>query len=139
MDEPIWVDRVVVDAIHYDQLQQHGGHPGLGDENALESALARPRNKLSYAPGSDLATLAAAYAFGLVTNHGYRDGNKRVAFMTAYTFLGLNGWELTASEADVVGIVLAAAEGSVSEAELAEWIRSHLAAVPTPSPRTSTK
>ena len=126
MEEPIWVDRVVVDVIHYDQLRQHGGHPGLNDEDALESALARPRNKLTYAPGSDLATLAAAYAFGLVTNHGYRDGNKRVAFMTAYTFLGLNGWDLTASETDVVGIMLAAAEGSVSEAEIADWIRSHL-------------
>ena len=126
MKAPIWVDRVVVDAIHYDQLQQHGGHPGLGDENALESALARPRNKLGYAPESDLSTLAAAYVYGLVTNHGYRDGNKRVAFMTAYTFLGLNGWDLSASETDVVGIMLAAAEGSLSETELAAWIRSHL-------------
>lgn len=127
MAEPIWVDRVVVDVIHYDQLQQHGGHPGLDDENALESALARPRNKLSYEPGSDLATLAAAYAFGLATNHAYRDGNKRVAFMTAYTFLGLNGWDLTASETDVVAIMRAVAAGSVSEAELAAWIRSHVA------------
>lgn len=125
MEEPIWVDRVVLDAIHYDQLQQHGGHPGLNDENALESALARPRNKLTYAAGSDLAALAAAYAFGLATNHGYRDGNKRVAFMAAYTFLGLNGWDLTASETDVVGIMLAVAERRMSEAELVDWIRSH--------------
>jgi death-on-curing protein len=134
MDEPVWVDRVVVDAIHYDQLQQHGGHPGLGDENALESALARPRNKLSYEPASDIATLAAAYAFGLARSQGYRDGNKRVAFMTAYTFLGLNGSDLTASETDVVAIMLAVAEGSVSEAELAGWIRSQLDRPIQPTP-----
>jgi death-on-curing protein len=126
MQEPIWVDRVVVDAIHYDQLQQHGGHPGLSDENALESALARPRHKLTYAAGSDLATLAAAYAFGLVTNHGYRDGNKRVAFLTAYVFLGLNGWDLIASETEVVAVMLALADRRMSEAEFAEWIRSHV-------------
>ena len=85
--------------------------------------MGRPRNKLTYGPGSDLAILAAAYAF---TNHGYRDGNKRVAFMTAYTFVGLNGWDLTASETDVVGIMLAATERRVSLADLADWIRSHL-------------
>ncbi len=126
MQEPIWVDRVIIDAIHYDQLQQHGGHPGLSDENALESALARPRNKLSYAPDSDLATLAAAYAFGLVTNHGYRDGNKRVAFLAAYVFLGLNGWDLIASETEVVAVTVALAAGEMSEAEFAEWIRSNV-------------
>ena len=126
MDEPIWVDRVVVDAIHYDQLKQHGGLLGLKDENALESALARPRNKFFYNPETDLASLAAAYTFGLSTNHGYRDGNKRVAFMTAYIFLGLNGWDLTASEEEVVGMMHSVAEQSTTEAELAEWIRAHL-------------
>ena len=120
------MDRVAVDAIHYDQLKQHGGLSGLSDQNALESALARPRNKFFYNPETDLASLAAAYAFGLVTNHAYRDGNKRVAFMTAYTFLGLNGWDLTAPEADVVGMMHAVAEHSAGEVELTEWIRYHL-------------
>mgnify|MGYP001811911422 CR=1 FL=1 len=132
------MDRVVVDAIHYDQLQQHGGHPGVSDENALESALARPRNKFTYEPDSDLATVAAAYAFGLVTNHGYNDGNKRVAFLTTYVFLGLNGWELTASETEVVTVMLAAAGSSMSEAELADWIRSHVVESDDPAPLPDT-
>ncbi|NIP87774.1 MAG: type II toxin-antitoxin system death-on-curing family toxin, partial [Gammaproteobacteria bacterium] len=74
------------DAIHRDQLRQHGGVPGVRDENALESALARPRNKWAYDPDADLAALAAAYGYGLATNHGYNDGNKRIAFMAMYVF-----------------------------------------------------
>jgi len=69
--------------------------------------------------------LAAAYAFGLVKNHPYRDGNKRIGFLTMVTFLGLNGYELGATDAEVVTEILAVADGSVSEDELADWIRHH--------------
>jgi len=72
--EPRWLSRLVVDAIHNDQLREHGGLPGIRDENVLESALARPRQKWHYAEETDLATLAAAPGFGLVKNHPYRDG-----------------------------------------------------------------
>ena len=78
----------MVDAIHNDQLREHGGLPGVRDENALESALARPQQKWRYAEGADVATLAAAYAFGLTKNHPYRDGNKRIGFLALATFLG---------------------------------------------------
>src|SRR5690348_9821826 len=98
--------RVVVDAVHLDQLREHGGILGLRDENALESALARPRNKWHYAPSSDLGTLAAAYGYALARNHPYRDGNKRIAFLAMYVFLGLNGLELEASEEEVVRMML---------------------------------
>src|SRR3972149_5756002 len=96
MAEPVWVDRLVVDAVHAQQLREHGGLHGVRDENALESALARPRNKWAYDPESDLATLAAAHGYGLATNHPYRDGNKRIAFLTMVIFLGLNGRDLEA-------------------------------------------
>lgn len=116
----------MLDAIHSDQLRQHGGRPGLKDENVLESALARARHRWAYEPGSDLATLAAAYGYGLATNHGYSDGNKRIAFAAMYTFLGLNGWELEAPEPEVVDLMLAVADHRCTESELAEWIRAHM-------------
>jgi len=120
------VQRVVVDAIHLDQVREHGGLPGLRDEGLLESALARPRHKWTYKKRPDLASLAAAYGFGIVKNHPYRDGNKRVAFLTMVVFLGLNGFDLVAAETDVVTTMLTAAAGGCSEAELAKWIRSSI-------------
>ena len=124
--EPRWLSRLVVDAIHADQLRQHGGLPGVRDENALESALSRPRQKWAYDPASDLALLAAAYAFGLVRNHPYRDGNKRIGFLVLATFLGINGHDLDATDEDIVTTILALADGSLTEARLTSWIRDRL-------------
>jgi death-on-curing protein len=123
--EPRWLSRLVLDAIHNDQLREHGGLPGIRDENVLESALARPQQKWHYVEESDLAMLAAAYGFGLVKNHPYRDGNKRIGFLAVATFLGINGYDLRATDADVVTQILALADNRVSEAELADWIRTH--------------
>lgn len=124
--EPRWLSRVVVDAVHADQLREHGGLAGLRDESALESALARPKNKWVYSDERDVAALAAAYGFALVTSHPYRDGNKRIGFLAMATFLGINGYELTATDEDVVGEMLALAAGRISEEELARWIRDRL-------------
>jgi death-on-curing protein len=123
--EPQWLGRLAVDAIHHDQIREHGGLPGLRDENALESALARPLQKWHYDNEADLATLAAAYGFGLTKNHPYRDGNKRIGFLALATFLGMNGAELWATDEDVVAEILALADGRVTEAQLADWIRTH--------------
>lgn len=121
--EPRWISRLVVDAIQTDVLLTHGGVPGLRDENALESALARPQQRLAYEPDADLATLAAGYGFGLVRNHPYNDGNRRVGFVVMATFLGLNGYEFIASESDVVTTVVALASGNLDEETLVDWIR----------------
>jgi death-on-curing protein len=123
--EPRWLTRVVVDAIHNDQLREHGGLPGIRDDNVLESALARPQQKWHYADNADVPMLAAAYAFGLVKNHPYRDGNKRIGFLAMATFLAINGHELEAADAEVVAEFVALADGGVSEEELADWIRLH--------------
>lgn len=123
MDEPTWLDRRVVDAIHQALVQMHGGSFGVRDDGLIESALARPRNRWEYDPGTDLAALAAAYAYGLARNHGFVDGNKRVSFMAAYTFLGLNGVEIDAPEPEVVVVMTHVAAGESSEEELAAWIR----------------
>jgi death-on-curing protein len=124
---PLWLGRVVVDAIHADQVREHGGLAGVRDENVLESALAHPQQKHAYDPDIDLAGLAAAYAFDLARNHPYRDGNKRIAFLALVTFLGLNGTEFDATDEDVVATMLALAAGSLSEAQLGRWIRKHSA------------
>jgi death-on-curing protein len=123
--EPRWVDRLVVDAVHLDQLREHGGLAGLRDENALESALARPRQKWHYEGATDLPGLAAAYGFGLCRSHPYRDGNKRVAFVVMVVFLELNGLSFDAEEAEVVTAMLALADGRLSEDELATWLGTH--------------
>ena len=121
--EPAWLSRVVVDAIHHDQLREHGGLPGIRDENVLESALARPQQQWHYADRTDVPSLAAAYAFGLVKNHPYRDGNKRIGFLAMVTFLGMNGHDFSATDAEVVAQIVALADGTASEEALADWIR----------------
>lgn len=123
--EPRWLTRLVVDAVHNDQLREHGGLPGVRDEHALESALARPQQRRHYAPDADLEALAAAYAFGLVRNHPYRDGNRRIGFLAMVAFLGINGLNFDAAEQDVIAEIVRLADGTVSEERLADWIRSH--------------
>ena len=115
----------MVDAVHLDQLREHGGLAGLRDENALESALARPRQKWHYEGATDLPGLEAAYGFGLCRSHPYRDGNKRVAFVVMIVFLELNGLSFDAEEAEVVTAMLALADGRLSEDELATWLGTH--------------
>jgi death-on-curing protein len=131
MGEPRWLSRWIVDAIHSELLLEHGGAPGVraGGDDLLESALARPKNRLAYEPTSDMVTLAAAYLFGLVKNHGYVDGNKRVAFAAAATFLLLNGLRLTASETEAYDAVIATVEDRLTESELADWLRATSEAV----------
>ena len=123
---PRWLSRRMLDVLHDAQLREHGGSPGVRDDGLLESALARPQHKFAYDDKPDLATLAAAYAFGLARNHGYVDGNKRAAFMAAPVFPGLNGLDLDAEEPDVVTTMEGVAEGGVTEKRLADWIRAHL-------------
>ena len=115
----------MVDAIRTEQLHEHGGLPGVCDENVLESALARPRQRWHYEADADLAAVAAAYPYGLTRNHPYRDGNKRVGFLAMVTFLGISGLEFEAAEAHVVAEMLLLAEGAVSEEQLAVWVRAH--------------
>ncbi len=78
--EPIWVSRTAAEAIHADQISQHGGAHGLRDEGLLESALARPRMQWHYDQAVDVADLAAPYCIGLAKNHVFVDGNTRTAF-----------------------------------------------------------
>jgi death-on-curing protein len=125
-NEPTWLNRAILVALHADQVSEHGGSLGIRDEGLLESALARPKHTWHYEPETDLASLAAAYTFGIAKNHPFVDGNKRAALVAAYTFLAINGFEFEAPEPETVTVILGTADGSISEAELAAWVRSHL-------------
>lgn len=128
MNEPTWLETALIIAVHESQLAEHGGAVGVRDGGLLDSALARPQQLWSYGePQPDMATLAAAYGFGIARNHPFVDGNKRSALVAMETFLNLNGCELTASNAECVRELLALAAGAISEVELADWLRKHLA------------
>ena len=121
-----WLARDVVLAVHDEQLAEHGGRPGIRDAGLLDSALARPVNRAAYAD-STVFDLAAAYAFGIVRNHPFVDGNKRVAFLAAALFLAEHDREVTASDQAVVTAVLSLAEGSMDESSFALWLRDNTA------------
>jgi death-on-curing protein len=126
MDEPEWVLKSVVLALHEEQLAEHGGRTGLRDEGLLDSALARPKNAFAFGGETDLAALAAAYAVGIAKNHPFIDGNKRVSNVVTFMFLALNGRDLQANSAEQVRVWLAIAEGTMSQDEVAAWIRERM-------------
>jgi death-on-curing protein len=120
-----WIKESSVLAMHDEQIREHGGLAGIRDLPLLLSALARPKNLEAYG-NPDIADLAAAYAVGIARNHAFLDGNKRTAWVVAETFLLKNGYELFASDRDGVTTMLAVADGSMSEPELAIWLRTYM-------------
>lgn len=124
MKEPEWLLREVVFAAHEQSLAQFGGSTGLRDEGLLDSALGRPPNLFAYGKPS-IFDLAASYAFGIVKNHPFIDGNKRTGFIVAVAFLGLNGSKFQASEVDATLQTLALAAGDMSEAAFSEWLKAN--------------
>ncbi|CCW18361.1 Death on curing protein, Doc toxin [Sphingobium indicum BiD32] len=123
----VWVTPAVAEAAHAEQIAEHGGGgDGLRDRGLFESAMARPHNQALYGD-PDAAALAAAYAYGLARNHPFIDGNKRIAAVVSETFLLLNGYRLTATDAELVVAFLELAAGDLTEADLADWFRQHSA------------
>src|SRR6266852_6285151 len=127
MAQIVWLLEETVIAIHSRQISEHGGGEGLRDAGLLSSALARPRNLLAYTkPRPDLAALAAAYAFGIARDHPFVDGNKRTALVAMRTFLLLNEVDLKASQDEKYLSIRSLAQGKLTEAELADWIRQRI-------------
>ena len=124
--EPVWLDADLALAIHDRQLAEHKGGTGVRDAGLLESALARPQNRWNYGE-DDRCALAAAYAYGVARNHPFVDGNKRTAWVLARLFIALNGITLSFSPDDAIRTVLALAAGDLSEEELTDWFRGHIA------------
>src|SRR5712672_4696501 len=124
MNEPEWLDVNIVLDVHAEQLALFGGGDGMRDLGLLESALARPLNKFAYGE-TDLAALAAAYAFGIARNHPFVDCNKRAAFGAMIVFLGLNDIDFLIAPENATAMILALAAGEVNEEGLTRWIRDN--------------
>ena len=124
MSRWIWLDHAVILDVHDMQLAEHGGGAGVRDAGLLDSALAKPLN-LAADGEPDASALAAAYGYGISRNHAFIDGNKRTGFVAAELFLRLNGFNLSASDADCVLTMLAVAAGDISEDAFAAWLRGH--------------
>ena len=126
MEEPRWFTSIAVDLLHSGSIELYGGSHGVRDTALIESALSRPVNRWMYAPECDLADIAASYAYGLAKNHGYVDGNKRIAFTAMFVFLYRNGLLLEAADDVAIETMIGVASGELGEGELAEWIRSRI-------------
>lgn len=120
--EPRWLEMATLRSIHVRVISDHGGSLGVRDLGALDSALAAPRHRFAYGD-VDVCSLAAAYSYAITRNHPFVDGNKRVAYMAAYTFLGDNGLELEADPAQAAHVMQGLSTGSLSREEFAEWLR----------------
>jgi death on curing protein len=125
VNEPLWISKKAVLAMHSAQLAEHGGSNGIRDETLLDSALAKPRNVFAYVDQPDIFRLAASYAFGIARNHAFVDGNKRTALVVSLTFLDRNGWDIEATKEDLYFTFLHLADGSLTEEELTAWFTKH--------------
>lgn len=122
MSEPLWINKEDVYKIHTEQLAEHGGFPGVRDKGLVESSLSRPQNLFFYQKPS-LFDLAAAYAYGIIKNHPFLDGNKRTSFVISVLFLRLNGYGLFTTSLDKITTFLNLADGSISEKEMSQWFK----------------
>jgi len=118
----LFLDRPLVERLQAIQIQRFGGADGLRDENAFESALARPINK-AMCGCEDIFELAAAYLYGLAKNHAFVDGNKRIAIVAAAAFLMDNGFEIATDDATLYTFVLAIAAGEIDEEGATRFLR----------------
>jgi death-on-curing protein len=123
-DEPEWLTKEDVLRAHSRELQIFGGAAGVRDDGALESALGRPLNKCQY-ENAELPELAAAYAYGIVRNHPFVDGNKRAGFVAMVGFLLLNRIDFAPDPLEAAAIIIGVAAGEINEPGLARWIRDN--------------
>jgi death on curing protein len=124
VSEPVWLDVEILIDLHAEQLALFGGPDGIRDHGMLESALGRLLNKFACGE-TDLAALAAAYAYDIARNHPFVDGNKRAAFGAMIVFLGLNDIGFRVPPENATAMILALAAGEVNEEGLTRWIRDN--------------
>jgi len=116
----------MIDELHYDAIEQYGGHHGLLNEHLIESAINQPKSTYYFA-NCDLFEVAAAYAFHIVADHPFWDGNKRTGVLAARTFLQMNGVDSSAlPEHATYEIMIRVADHQVDRAELARFFRAAL-------------
>lgn len=120
-----------IEELHGQQIARFGGSPGLRDAGLLSSAVARAENKVLYDGSATVPAVAASLAWGLIKNHAFIDGNKRIGMVALATFLDLNGYGLSCDSAEETAMVLRVAASEISEAEWTAWVER--VAAPTPA------
>ncbi len=121
---PLFFNLREVLKIHQDQIDRYGGEPGIRDLGLLKSALAMPAARFGgRLLHNDLFEMAAAYLFHITMSHPFVDGNKRTGTACALVFLELNDIEVSASEDELVDLVVTLAEGGVDKQAAAEFLR----------------
>lgn len=123
MTEWVWVPLRALTVIHDRQIARHGGASGTRDPALLEMGCARAMNLAAYGE-PDAFDIAAAYAFGISKTHAFVDGNKRTAFVAAFTFLRLNGCNLRPDPKEGVRMMEDLASSQVTEVSFASWLRA---------------
>jgi|SRR5690349_17634859 len=123
MKERIYLTIAEVLAIHKRQIEQHGGMGGIRERGLLESAVFRPQ--IGYY--NTITEEAAALMESLANNHPFLDGNKRVAFAAAHTFLLINGFDLAVdSSAAFEFLMRSLSTGEFRFAQILQWINGHI-------------
>ena len=122
MSDWIWVPLPALHIIHDRQIARHGGASGTRDLALLEMGCARALNRAAY-EDADLFEIAAAYAYVIAKAHAFVDGNKRTAFVAAFTFLRLNGVVVRPDPGMGVRRMEDLASGDLTEDAFATWLR----------------
>lgn len=120
----IWIFLSVekIEMLHTQQIDRFGGSHGLRDAGLLESAVMRAENKVNYDDDATVASVAASLGWGLIKNHAFIDGNKRIGIAALITFLTLNGHHLTCSIKEETAMVMRAAASEMTEDEWTAWV-----------------
>lgn len=119
-----WLTKRDILSIHSESIAEFGGELGILSPGSLDSTLNKPKNLNYYQPNITLYDLAASYGYGFIKNHCFVDGNKRTAFFSICTFLGINGIELTASDEDAIKFFLGLAAAIEIQEEAIERLRN---------------
>jgi death on curing protein len=122
VSEPVWIKKAALLEVHSLLLAEYGGLAGMRDEGLLDSALARRKNLYAYEGIQDIRRLGVSYVVGILRNHPFSDGNKRVAFVALNIFLNLNGLRLKVDPLEAGNTFFAAAAGEISEEDLGAWV-----------------
>lgn len=125
----IWRFLTVEDvvALHHALINETGGSHGLRDAGLLDSAIARAENKVNYDPHATAPSIAASLSWGLIKNHAFIDGNKRIGLASMVVLLNANGFVLTSSPEEETAMVLRAAASEITEDEWTAWVARNVA------------
>ena len=112
--------------LHMAIYERYGGDHGVLNEGMLDSALQAPFQTFG---GEELIPdtkkKIIRLAFGLIKNHAFRDGNKRIGALVLLTLLELNGYPVNATNAEFADIIMGVAASEKDEEDLMAWVEAH--------------